>query len=100
MNITDLAAEPKLVEITLKDEDIVAKYGDSISFWVWDRQPIEYYLQLSKRAEGADQIDAITNIAKTMILDNEGNPVMRENKILPSDVSLKAFTAVMEQLGK
>ena len=43
MKLAELAAEPKLIPITLDDADIVEKYGEPLEFWIWDRQPIDSF---------------------------------------------------------
>lgn len=97
MKITELASAPKLVEITLEDESVVEKYGEPISFWVWDRQPMDKYIQM---AQNEKDLSVIMNIAKEMILDEAGNPVISETSMLPGDIAFKALTKVVETLGK
>jgi len=97
MKITELASAPKLVEIKLEDETTVEKYGEPISFWVWDRQPMDKYIQM---AQNDKDLTIIMNIAKEMILDEEGKPVMTQDAMLPGDIAFKALTKVVETLGK
>lgn len=97
MNITELTATPQLIKFTLSDEELIEKYGDEIVFWAWDRQPLDYYF---KMASGGDNVDAVLEIAKGMILDQEGNPVMAGDQVLPPDVAIKAFNEVISSLGK
>ena len=47
MKLQDLAKKPVLIEITIDDEDIVKEFGESISFWTWDRQPMDVFLKLA-----------------------------------------------------
>ena len=97
MKITELTATPKLIKFTLSDEEITSKYGDEVDFWAWDRQPLDYYF---KMASGGDDMNAVLNIAKSMILDEEGKPVMEDDQVLPPDVAMKAFNLVISTLGK
>jgi len=97
MKITELTATPQLIKFTLSDEELKTKYGDEIEFWAWDRQPLDYYF---KMASGGDNVEAVMEIAKSMILDEKGNPVMEENQVLPPDVAIKAFNMVISTLGK
>lgn len=97
MKITELASAPKLVEIKLDDESTVDKYGDEIAFWVWDRQPMDKYIQM---AQNDKDVGAVMNIAKEMILDEKGQQVITDDKALPGDVAFKALTKVIETLGK
>ena len=97
MNITELAKAPSLTKISLDDEFITEKYGDAIDFWVWDRQPIDKYVQL---AQGDKDVGKVMQIAKEMILDEQGNPVISDEKTLPGDIAFRALTKVIETLGK
>lgn len=97
MNITELAKEPSLTKITLDDDFITEKYGDAVEFWVWDRQPIDKYVQL---AQGEKDVGAVMGVAKEMILDDKGKPVINEKVSLPADVAFRALTKVIETLGK
>ena len=40
MDITELAKKPKLEELLIDDQDIVDRYGESISFWIMDQMDI------------------------------------------------------------
>ncbi len=97
MNITELAKEPTLVKITLDDEFVTERYGDAIEFWVWDRQPIDKYVQM---AQGNQDVGQVMTVAKDMILDEKGKPVINGKVTLPGDVAFRALTKVIETLGK
>lgn len=97
MKITELTAAPQLTKITLDDEVLVTKYGDTIEFFVWDRQPMEKYVAL---AQGGGDAAAVMAVAKELILDEDGKPVMTGDQVLPADVAMRALTKVIETLGK
>tara|TARA_R110002020_G_scaffold170331_3_gene359940 strand:- start:4586 stop:4882 length:297 start_codon:yes stop_codon:yes gene_type:complete len=98
MKLADLAAEPKLIPVTLDSELIVEKYGEPLEFWILDRQPIDKYLQMARTSE--DNMDQMVVAVNEMILNEEGNPIVSEGKMLPSTVLMEAFTKVIEALGK
>lgn len=98
MNIKELTATPQLIKFTLDDEDITSKYGDAVDFWAWDRQPLDYYFKMA--AGGENNVEAVLEIAKSMILDDEGKPVMEDDQVLPPDIAVKAFNLVITSLGK
>lgn len=97
MKITELTAKPTLTKITIDDEALVEKYGEEIEFWVWDRQPMEKYVAM---AQNGHDISAVLQLAKEMILDEEGNQVIKGDSTLPTDIALNALTKVIETLGK
>ena len=46
LKLTQLAAKPQLVKITIDDESIKEKYGDELEFWIYDRQPIDKFIKI------------------------------------------------------
>jgi hypothetical protein len=98
MKLAELAAEPKLIKIILDDEDLVKKYDEPLEFWIWDRQPIDSYMRMAKST--TDNFDDIVTAVNEMILDEEGKRIMEGNVMLPTNVLMKAFTKVIETLGK
>ncbi len=98
MKLAELAAEPKLIPITLDSEKIVELYGEALEFWIMDRQPIDTYLSMARMKE--DNMSDIVELVNEMILDEEGKKVITDNKMLPTTVLMEAFTKVVETLGK
>lgn len=98
MDLKELSKQPKLIEIVIDDEKIVEKYGDSLTFYAYDRQPLDLYGKLSKMTD--DDYEHMQDVFKELILDKEGNPVISEKEILPIDVTMAAVTKVGEVLGK
>ena len=41
MKLTQLTAKPKLIPITIDDEDTVKEYGEPIEFWMYDKHKLE-----------------------------------------------------------
>jgi len=67
MKITQIAAKPQLIKLTLDDDQIKEKYGDALEFWIWDRQPMADFVKLAQMnssnfAEVIDVINATSNI--------------------------------------
>jgi len=98
MKLSDLSSEPKLIEITIDDKDILETYGEPLTFYTYDRQPLDVFLRLAN-IDGKNTVELI-NIVKTLILDEKGKPVITDKNTLPSNVMMKAITKVTEQLGK
>lgn len=97
MKITELTATPQLIKFELDDAEIVEKYGDVVEFWAWDKQPLDHYFKMASNESSAE---GILQVAKSMILDEDGKPVMEGDKVLPPDVAMKAFNVVITSLGK
>jgi hypothetical protein len=98
MKLSELAAKPQLQEIIIDDKDIVEKYGDSLSFHVQDRLPLDTYVKLAS-LDQKNPTD-LFNLMKDFILDENGIPVMNDGNVLPIDVLNAAVMKVTDKLGK
>jgi len=98
MKLSELAKTPKLIPILIDKEEIVEKYGDSLEFYMYDRQPLDIFSKMAN----ADQDNAgeYLNILKNVILDEEGNQVITDDKTLPMDVLTEAMVLIGDKLGK
>jgi hypothetical protein len=98
MKLTQLAAKPQLVKIELNDEDVVKEFGEALEFWIWDRQPMDKFIRLAQM-KGEDMSELIAAV-NDMVLDEEGNPVVKDGLVLPTNVMTKVIGKVVETLGK
>lgn len=98
MKLSDITAEPKLVEVILDDKEILKQYNEPLTFYTWDRQPMDVFMRLAN----VDQKNTSTlvDIVSKLILDEEGKPVLNDKNMLPTSVLMKAIAKVTEQLGK
>jgi hypothetical protein len=98
MKLSQLAAKPQLIKISLDDEDTLKEFGEAVEFWTYDRQPLDTFMKLAN-AQGQDVAQMI-DIVRTMILDEEGKTIIDKDNMLPTAVLLKAIQKIVEQLGK
>jgi hypothetical protein len=98
MKLTQLAAKPQLVRIEITDEDIIQQYGEALEFWIWDRQPMDKFIRLAQM-KGEDMSELIAAV-NDMVLDEEGNAVVKDGLILPTNIMTKVIGKVVETLGK
>jgi hypothetical protein len=98
MKLSELAGEPKLVEVSLDTEEIVAEYGEPLVFWTWDRQPMNVFVKLA--SVGNDNISDIMNTVIDIVLDENGKPIITKKKTLPTKVLMQVVGKVVELLGK
>jgi hypothetical protein len=98
MKLSKIISEPQLIEVSLDDEAIVKEYGEALTFYTWDRQPMDVFMRLAN----IDQKNTgdLINIVKTLILDEKGNQILNDKNMLPTSVLMKAIAKVTEQLGK
>jgi len=98
MKLTDLAKAPELIKITIDSEDIVQQYGEPLDFYTFDRQPMDTFLKFA--AGDRNDFTQMAQVLKEMIMDEQGQPVIKDGVMLPSKVMVAAFTKLVEQLGK
>jgi hypothetical protein len=98
MKLTQLAAKPQLVKIELTDEDVVKEFGEPLEFWIYDRQPMDKFIRLAQM-KGEDMSELIAAV-NDMVLDEEGNSIIKDGLVLPTNVMTKVIGKVVETLGK
>jgi hypothetical protein len=98
MKLSEIAKKPKLVEVTISDADIVEEFGEALTFWTWDRQPMDVFLKLAAidQSNTASVIEAV----RELILNEDGSPVLTGEESLPTKVLMRVIVTVVESLGK
>lgn len=97
MDLRQAATKPKLEKITLNSEYVIDEYGEPLEFWMWDRQKMPTYIQLSaiEKTDMAGMLDAV----KGLVLDGKGNRMLDDDQELPPQVMVDMINAVVDQLG-
>lgn len=98
MKLSQIAAEPTLVEVVIDDKETVKTYGEPLVFYTWDRQPMDVFMRLANLDQ--KNTGELINVVKTLILDENAKPVINEKNMLPTNILMKAISKVTEQLGK
>jgi len=98
MKLSQLTAKPQLIDVHIDDEDTIKEFGEPIEFWTWDRQPMDVFMKLAS-ASGSDTT-SIIGVVRTLILDEKGKEVLKDDAMLPTHVLMKAIAKVTELLGK
>ena len=98
MNLTDLAVKPTLIKLTITEANIVEKYGEELDFYIYDRQPLDTFAKLATMTQ--DNPLEFTDMLVDLILNDKGEPVMTDGKILPIDVITQAVKLIGDKLGK
>jgi hypothetical protein len=98
LKLTQLASKPQLVKVTIDKPEIVEAYGDELEFWIMDRQPIDQFIKMATST--TDNYSEMIKMVNELILDEEGNKVIKEGEALPNDVMITVIGAVVERLGK
>jgi hypothetical protein len=98
MKLSQLAAKPQLIEVILDDEETIAKYGEAVSFMIWDRQNMNTFIKLATL--NYEDFGSIAELMNDLVLDDEGKPIVNEDLVLPTDLLMKAIVKVIDTLGK
>ena len=98
MKLSQIASQPKLIEITIDDKDTVKEYGEAVTFYTWDRQPMHVFLQLANTDQGST--GEIIKLCKQLILDEDGKELLKDEMMLPTKLLMKTIAKVTELLGK
>lgn len=98
MKLSQLTAKPQLIDVQIDDEETIQEFGEAIEFWTWDRQPMDVFMKLANATSG--DTSSIIGIVRTLILDDKGKEVLKDDAMLPTHVLMKAISKVTDLLGK
>lgn len=98
MKLSQLTAKPQLIDVHIDDEDTIKEFGEAIEFWTWDRQPMDTFMKLAN--SNGNDISNIIGVVRTLILDEKGKEILKDDEMLPTHILMKAIGKVTELLGK
>jgi hypothetical protein len=98
MKLNQLAAKPQLIKLTLDDAATIERHGEAIEFYTWDRQPLDVFMKLANITQ--NDSSEIINVVKDLILDEQGQQIIRDGVTIPTDVLVNVIAKITETLGK
>ena len=105
MELSKLVSEPQLIKITIDEDHIVEKYGETLDFYMYDRQDMNTFMKLASISKNKDDnieekdITSVFDMVKELIHDEHGNRLLEENQYLPTDIMLMVVKKSMQNLG-
>ena len=99
MKLSQIAAKPKLIEVSIDDEEIIKEYEEALTFYTWDRQPMDVFTRMANLSESND-ISGLLDIVRTLVLDEDGKEILTKESTLPTSILMKVIGKVTEHLGK
>jgi hypothetical protein len=98
MKLSQLAAKPQLIKLVLDTPEVLETYSEPLEFWTWDRQPMDIFLKLA----ALDQNNNVEmfEMIRSLILDEDGQAIIRDESVLPTRIMLAAVNVIVESLGK
>lgn len=97
MKLQALATAPQLEKITIDNPEIVERYGDVLDFYMYDKQDMDTFMQLA--TVNQDNQGAVFDVIKTLVRDEDGELILKDNATLPLDVMVKMIEKVVQRLG-
>ena len=98
MKLNQIASKPQLIELSLTDEEVIKEYNEPLEFYTWDRQPLDVFMKLATINQ--DNQYEMIDLVRTLILDEEGNEIIKDGIMLPSVILIKVIAKIVETLGK
>jgi len=98
MKLSDIAKKPTLIEVTIDDAVIVEQYGEALTFWTWDRQPMDVFLKLASLDQ--KNTSSVISAVRELILDSEGKQILTDSITLPTQLMMRVISLVVDRLGK
>ena len=99
MKLSQIAAAPKLIEVSIDDEEVIKEYEEALTFYTWDRQPMDVFTRMANLSETND-ISGLLDIVRTLVLDEDGKEILTKESTLPTSILMKVIQKVTEHLGK
>jgi hypothetical protein len=99
MKLSQIAAKPKLIEVSIDDEEVIKEYEEALTFYTWDRQPMDVFTRMANLSETND-ISGLLDIVRTLVLDEDGKEILTKESTLPTSILMKVIQKVTEHLGK
>jgi hypothetical protein len=98
MKLSQLAAKPQLIMITLDDAETVKEFGEPVEFYTWDRQPLETFMKIANNNNG--ESEKMLEVVRKLILDENGKEIITNDNMLPSKILVAVISKIVETLGK
>jgi len=99
MNLEQLLNEPKLIEVQINNPVLVEKYGDTPTFYIYDRQDMETYMQLARLTGDQSDINELSKVAKKLVRNKKGELILGGKKQLPPDMMMAVIEETIKNLG-
>jgi len=97
MELSSLKLKPQLIEITIADEDIVAIYGEAVTFYMKDHLDIQTYFDFYKHQSEGNLLE-LTHLIKNILMNKNGKPILTKDETLPVILMSRVITAIGSQM--
>jgi hypothetical protein len=92
--------KPEVIKLEITDEEIVKDFGgEPIVFYMKDTISISNYFSYVK-AQAEGDADKLEEAMRSIILKEDGTPVLKEGESLPVQLAIAVLTKVNDYMGK
>ena len=88
MRLSQIAAKPKLIEVSIDDEEIIKEYEEALTFYTWDRQPMDVFTRMANLSESND-VAGLLDIVRTLVHDEDCKEIFTQESTLPTTIFMK-----------
>ena len=99
MKLEALASRPQLIKIEIADENIVKTYGETIEFWIYDRQDMDVYMSMASLSGTTNNLVEVARLVKDLIHNEAGEHILKDGQMLPMDIMVKVIEETLKRLG-
>ena len=99
MDISKVSKKPVLLEMVLDDAAIIAEYGESITFYMYNNVDLNTYFDFYRVQQEKDGGE-LNALMRRIIVDSAGKQVIAADEMLPIDITFAALVKINENLGK
>lgn len=100
MQLKDLAKPATLKLVTIDDEEIIKKYGETLEFYTYDSIPYHEYMEvMAVVRDNPEDPDILYQFAAKYMLDEKGKPFLPASKVkkLNSDGTKKTKAQIKKE---
>lgn len=97
MKLSELTAKPKLIKLSIDDEETIKEFGEAIDFWVYDRQKVDTFMRMATLEN--NDVSIIAELVTELIYDEDGKKIITDETALPVKIMMKVIPKVVESLG-
>jgi hypothetical protein len=99
MDISKFAKKPELIKVVCDQPEIIEEFGEAVEFWMLDNVDINTYFDFYKLQQNGEG-DKLNKLMRRMILNEQGQPVLKEDEMFPIALTLAALVKIGDNLGK
>lgn len=99
MDISKLAQKPKLIQLEVDTKEVIDTIGEPVVFWMKEHLDLGTYFDFYKFQQDQN-LDQLSHILRKVVLNEEGNPAIGADEVLPVEVTLAVLFKINDYVGK